>query len=71
MNIKKGDSVIIITGKYKGKSGKVAKALPKKSSVVVEGANLRKRHKKPTRGGQKGQIVEYAAPIHVSNVKKA
>lgn len=71
MNIKKGDSVIIITGKDKGAKGKVVKSIPKESAVVVEGINMRKRHKKPTRSGAKGQVVEYAAPIHVSNVKLA
>lgn len=68
MRIKKNDTVAVITGKDKGKKGKVVKAIPAKSVVVVEGVNIKKRHQKPRRGGQKGQIVEYSAPIHVSNV---
>ncbi|OHA81889.1 MAG: 50S ribosomal protein L24 [Candidatus Yonathbacteria bacterium RIFCSPHIGHO2_01_FULL_51_10] len=68
MNIKKGDTVIIVTGKDKGKKGKVLEAFPLRSRVVVEGANIRKRHVRARRTGTKGQTVEFAAPIHVSNV---
>jgi len=68
MKIKKGDNVIIIAGKDKGKKGKVVRALPRSSAVVVEGANIRKRHQKSRQRGQKGQILEVAAPIHISNV---
>ncbi len=70
MNIKKGDNVIVIAGKEKGKTAKVVKALPSMNKVVLEGLNLVKKHKKAT-GAQKGQLVEFAAPIHVSNVKLA
>ena len=68
MKVKKGDNVIVIAGKDKGKKGKVVKSLPKDERVVVEGVNIRKRHVKPRRQGEKGQIIEKPSPIHVSNV---
>jgi len=68
MRIKKGDNVIVIAGKDKGKKGKVSKAIPDLDKVVVEGANMRKKHLKSKKKGQPGQIVEFAVPIHVSNV---
>lgn len=68
MNIKKGDTVIVIAGKDKGKKAKVTEALPRESRVVLEGVNMRKRHVRARRSGTKGQAVEFAAPIHVSNV---
>ena len=71
MKIKKNDSVIVISGKDKGKTGTVLRAFPREDKIVVEGVNIKKRHQRATRGGQKGQIVEQAHPIHVSNVKKA
>lgn len=71
MKIKKGDKVVVITGKDKGKSGQVIKSLPKMSSVVVEGINKKKLHKRPRKSGEKGKIIEQASPIHISNVKKA
>lgn len=69
MKIKKGDKVQVIAGKDKGQKGSVVRALPKLDKVVVEGVNLAKKHQKPSRSGTKGQIVEVAMPIHVSNVK--
>ena len=69
MFIKKGDTVEIITGADKGKSGKVVLALPKENKVIVEGINRRKHHQRPKRANQKGQVVEKAMPIHVSNVR--
>ena len=68
MKIKKGDTVIIIAGKDKGKEGKVVKTFSKKDEVVVEGVNIKKRHQRARRQDQKGQIVDFAAPVHVSNV---
>jgi large subunit ribosomal protein L24 len=68
MKVKKGDSVIVLTGKDKGKSGKILRALPREDMVLVEGVNIKKVHKKPTKG-QKGQTIEKGFPIHVSNVK--
>lgn len=70
MHVKKGDNVRVITGKDKGKEGKVSKAFPSLDRVVVEGVNLRKRRERAKRQGQKGQVVTVATPIHVSNVKK-
>lgn len=71
MKIKKGDKVIIITGKDKGKSGVVLSAFPKLSQVLVEGINKKKVHQKPKKQNEKGKIVERAMPVHVSNVKLA
>ena len=71
MNIKSGDNVKVITGKDKGVSGKVLKAFPKENKVLVDGVNIKKRHKRATKQGQKGQIIEIPHPINVSNVKKA
>jgi large subunit ribosomal protein L24 len=71
MKIKTGDNVIVISGKDKGLSGKVLKAFPRDNKVIVEGINKKKRHQKPRQEGKKGQVVETAYPIHVSNVKKS
>lgn len=60
--------MIVIAGKDKGKKAKVTEALPRESRVVLEGINMRKRHVRARRAGTKGQVVEFAAPIHVSNV---
>jgi len=68
MKIKKGDSIIVIAGKDKGKTGKVLTAYPQSERVLVEGVNIKKRHQRPTRQNQHGQIVDKAFPIHVSNV---
>ncbi len=68
MKIRKDDKVIVIAGKDKGKTGKVLKAMPKEDKVVVEGVNMKKKHQRATRGGQKGQIIDKVFPIHVSNV---
>ncbi|MDO8572896.1 MAG: 50S ribosomal protein L24 [bacterium] len=68
MKIKKGDNIIVIAGKDKGKKGKVVRALPADSRVVVEGINMRKKHQRAGKGRQKGQIIDIAMPIHVSNV---
>lgn len=68
MKIKKNDSVIVIAGKDKGKTAKVAKAFPREDMVIVEGVNMKKKHERARKSGSKGQIVEKAMPIHVSNV---
>lgn len=70
MKIKKDDKVKIIAGKDKGKTGKVLRALPKLDQIIVEGVNIKKRHQKPTKSNQKGQIIDKTMPIHVSNAKK-
>ncbi len=69
MKIKKGDKVKVITGKDKGKTGTVVRALPRENKVVVEGLNIAKRSIRRT-GNQAGRIVERPAPINVSNVSK-
>lgn len=69
MKIKKGDSVLIISGKDKGKTGKVLRVFPQKDRIVVEGVNFKKRHRRPRKGGEKGQIAILPAPVHVSNAK--
>ncbi len=69
MKIKVGDNVKILAGKDKGKTGMVTKTLKKEDKVVVEGINVLKRHMKPNNQSQTGGIVEFNAPIHVSNVK--
>ncbi len=68
MKIKKGDNVIVISGKDRGKTGSVIKALPKEDRVIIEGINVSKRHERSRKGGQKGQIVEKNMPLHISNV---
>ncbi len=70
MHVKKGDNVKILTGKDKGKTGKIIKSLPAQERVIVEGLNLIKRRQKPRKQGEKGQVLSVAAPIHVSNVQK-
>ncbi len=61
----------VLTGKDKGKSGTVLRAMPKRDLIVVEGIAIHKRHEKPRQQGKKGSIVERPGPIHVSNVTKA
>lgn len=68
MKIKKGDQVKILAGKDRGKQGKVLRVIPKKDRVVVENINIHKKHVRPRREGEKGQIIEMSAPIHISNV---
>ena len=68
MNVKKGDEVIVIAGKDKGKTGKVVQVIPSQDKVVVEGVAIVKRHTKPTQKMPQGGIIEKEAAIHVSNV---
>ena len=68
MRVKKEDTVTIIAGNDKGKTGKILVVYPKKNRVIVEGINMRKRHTKPNQQNQQGGIIEKEAPIHVSNV---
>ena len=67
MNFKTGDKVVVISGKDKGKEGKITTVLRKENKVVVEGVNVVKKHVKPN-GQSAGSIVEVEAPIHASNV---
>ncbi|MBC7836323.1 50S ribosomal protein L24 [Acetobacteraceae bacterium] len=68
LHVKKGDTVTVLSGNEKGKSGKITRAFPKTSMVVVEGIGMRKKHQKPRREGQKGQIIDKQFPIHASKV---
>ncbi len=68
MNIKKGDNVIVITGKDKGKTGKVEKAFPALLTVIVAGVNKHKKHQRARKNGEKGQVIEKSFPMNVSNV---
>jgi large subunit ribosomal protein L24 len=68
VHVRTGDEVVVITGKDKGKQGKVKKVLPKTNRVVVEGVNMVKRHTKPSAKNPQGGIIEMEAPIHASNV---
>jgi large subunit ribosomal protein L24 len=68
MKIRKNDTVMVIAGNDSGKTGKVLKVFPKKSRIIIEGINMRKRHTKPSQKSPQGGILEKEAPIHVSNV---
>ncbi|MHC1578663.1 MAG: 50S ribosomal protein L24 [Dehalococcoidia bacterium] len=68
MRIRKGDTVVIIAGKDKGKKGKVRRALPSDNKVIVEGLNMIKRHSRAGRAARQAGIIELEAPIQVSNV---
>ena len=68
MKIKKGDKVRVISGEAKGKEGTVLRTFPTQDRVLVEGVNIVKKHAKPTQANPDGGIVEFEAPIHISNV---
>jgi len=68
MHVKKGDLVVVISGKSAGKTGKIKRALPAENRVIVEGVNLVKKHQRPTKQNPSGGIVEIEASIHASNV---
>ncbi|ASS89822.1 MAG: 50S ribosomal protein L24 [Bacillaceae bacterium] len=68
MHVKKGDKVMVIAGKDKGKQGVILAAYPKKNRVLVEGVNIVKKHAKPSQDNPQGGIISKEAPIHVSNV---
>ncbi len=70
MHVKKGDNVIVIAGKDKGKKGAVVRSMPKQNKVIVEGVHIAKRHQRSRKQGSKGQILEIPSPIDASNVKK-
>jgi len=67
LKVKKGDEIIVLAGKDKGKKGKIVKVIPDELRVIVDGINMVKRHEKPSRTSA-GGIVAKAAPLHVSNV---
>ena len=66
--IKKGDKVVVLSGKDKGRTGEVVKAMPKESKVVVSGVNIHARHRKASQTNPQGGIDRKEAPLHVSNV---
>ncbi len=68
MSIKKGDTVIVLSGDDKGKTGKVLKMMPKEGKALVDGINTVKKHQRATKQGQKGQMVEKSMPMHVSKL---
>jgi large subunit ribosomal protein L24 len=68
MKLKKGDNVIIITGKDKGKKGKIVRVLPADNKVVVEGLNVMKKARRARKSGEKGQIISVSMPVNASNV---
>jgi len=69
MHVKKNDMVEILSGKDKGKKGKILKAFPREMKVIVEGINIKKVHQKKTRSEGKGQIIERSMPIYASTVR--
>ncbi len=69
--IKKGDNVIVLSGKDKGRTGTVAKVMPKDGKVVVDGINVAARHRKPTQANPQGGIDRNPAPMHISKVALA
>ncbi|MEI8240208.1 MAG: 50S ribosomal protein L24 [Actinomycetota bacterium] len=68
MKLKKGDTVVVITGKDKGQEGEVIRVLPTTNQVIVNGVNTAKKHQKPGRGNQQGGIIDRDMPVNVSNV---
>ena len=69
MKLKKDDNVLIMSGKDRGRKGKILEVLPKKGKIVVEGMNIHKKHTKPKRQGQKGEVVEISAAFDASNAQ--
>nr|WP_253308010.1 50S ribosomal protein L24 [Rickettsia endosymbiont of Ceutorhynchus assimilis] len=67
LKVKKGDEVVVITGKYKGKKGKILKVFPEDNKIIVSGVNLVKKHTKPSQVSE-GGIITKELPIHISNV---
>ncbi|MBS3994533.1 MAG: 50S ribosomal protein L24 [Alkaliphilus sp.] len=68
MHVKKGDTVVVISGKDKGKKGKILQAIPKAERVIVEGVNIQTKHQKPTAKVQQGGRIHQEGPVHASNV---
>lgn len=69
MKLKKGDTVLVIAGKDRGRAAKIIKSIPKEGRILVEGINLKSRHVRPKRQGEKGQVVKLPASFSASNVK--
>jgi large subunit ribosomal protein L24 len=68
MNVKKGDTIVVLSGKDKGKQGKVLKSDPKGGKVIVEGVNVAMKHRKPRKQGEEGGIVKMETPIYACKV---
>jgi large subunit ribosomal protein L24 len=68
MKVRKGDQVMVVSGRDRGKRGKIKVVFPRRSRVIVEGIHFVKRHRKPRGQMDQGGIVEFEAPIHISNV---
>ena len=68
LHVKTGDTAVVLSGKEKGKRGKVLSVNPKKGMVVIEGVNMIKKHTKPSMANQNGGIITKEAPLHISNV---
>lgn len=71
LKIKKGDTVVVLTGKDKGSKGEVLQVMPTENRVIVDGVNIAKKHQRPSQANPQGGIQEIARPIHVSNVALA
>jgi large subunit ribosomal protein L24 len=69
--IKKGDNVVVLSGKDKGRTGVVAQVMPKDGKVVVDGINIAARHRKPSQANPQGGIDRFSAPMHISKVALA
>ena len=70
MNVKKGDTVVVLSGKDKGKQGKVLKSDPKGGKVIVEGVNVAMKHQKPRKQGEEGGIIKMETPIYACKVMR-
>ena len=69
MKLKKDDTVLVISGKDKGRVAKILRSLPKERKILVDGINMRNKHVKPKKQGEKGQMISLPAPLDVSDVK--
>lgn len=69
--IRKGDNVMVLSGRDRGKSGAVSRVIPKSGVVLVSGLNLNKKHQRPRKAGEKGQIIDKPMPLPVSRVALA
>ena len=67
--IKKGDTILVISGKDRGKKGKILQIFSEENKAMIEGVNLRKKHRKPKKSGEKGQIIVLPGPVSLSNIK--
>ncbi len=68
MKLKKGDKVMVIAGKAKGQTGSISQVINKTDSIIIDGVNMGKRHRRATQQSRRGQIIDKPMPIHVSNV---